>query len=241
VFHGFNDLRVLKGVILDDAAPRRISVRASKARPAGQGYVVAAELLGESPRGDAPILHARAEILLLERLPVAPPNAARVLSSHGPYRRRPDEIYSDILFHGEDLRGITSVERLSAEGVDASIVAAPPPAAWMRDPPRSSWIADPLILDSTFQLMVVWGFEQFGLLSLPCRVGEYRQYQRRFPSGGVRAVISGSKNGANLARGGADLIDSNGALVARLAGYEGVMDPSLARAFRKNTLGLVAV
>src|SRR5262249_28612244 len=95
------------------------------------------------------------------------------------------------------------------------------------------WLADPLVLDGAFQLLILWSQEHRGVANLPCLLARYRQY-RPFPPGGARALALVRRVTEASARTDIDLTDEEGALIARLEGYECVLDPSLERAFRRN-------
>ena len=107
----------------------------------------------------------------------------------------------------------------------------------MKHPIRSTWLTDPLVIDSAFQLMILWSFERFGAGSLPCFAGRYRQFQETFPEEGVQVVIRVTAEREHGATADMEFLDRNsGKLVARLEGYECVIDPSLERAFQRNQL-----
>jgi NAD(P)-dependent dehydrogenase (short-subunit alcohol dehydrogenase family) len=232
-FHGFNDLRALKGVRLAAGQSSPIRVLAGKPRRDGGCYLVPAELHAAKASGEE-FLCARAEIVLAEALP----DAAPMLRGEGlaPYRRERLELYDEILFHGADLQGIELVEGCSAAGIAGTVATAPAPTAWLRQPLRTAWLADPLALDSAFQLMVLWCAEQQGAVSLPCHVGRYRQFRRAFPREGVRVVARVTEHKGQLARADIEFLDLAGQLVARMENYECVIDPALNPAFRRNRL-----
>ncbi len=232
-FHGFDDLRVFKGIVLPDRRPLRLSVLAAKAVKENDLYRVSVEIRGAAPAGrDA--LHARASVLLAAQLP--PTNGSMLESIAAPYLRAPSEIYGELLFHGTDLQGILHVEGCSEDGIAASVASAPPPSAWIQKPLRSSWLANPLALDCAFQLMILWSHEHRGAGSLPNAVGRYRQFRRSFPSDGVRIVARVTKQTEHRAQADIDFVDREGAVIARIADYECVIDASLNRAFRSNQL-----
>ncbi len=233
VFHGLDDLRVFKGVILSDDRPLRLRLLAAKATREQSLYRVLVEIHGVAPAGqDA--LHARATVLLAARLPQA--DGAPLEAIDLPYLRSESEIYGQLLFHGPDLQGIEIVEGCSEAGISATVACAPPPADWIQKPFRSSWLADPLALDCAFQLMILWSHERAGAGSLPSAIGRYRQYSRSFPKDGVRIIARVTKQFAHRAVADIDFIGRDGALVARIGDYECVIDASLAQAFRTNKL-----
>ena len=99
-------------------------------------------------------------------------------------------------------------------------------------------VADPLVLDASFQMMILWSFAQHGAGSLPCFAGRYRQYRRAFPAGPCRVAIRITRDNGTFARADIDYLDSDGILIAQLQDYECVMDPGLNQAFRRNQLAV---
>jgi hypothetical protein len=234
-FHGFDDLRVLHGVTLEGPPPV-VRACAGKAIKREGLYVAPAELRGLRPDGGE-VLHARAEIVLAAELPPAPP--ARPPLALDPYPHPPEEVYSRaMLFHGPLLQGIERVEGCGEPGIAGLLRAAPAPAEWLRHPLRQRWLADPLVLDGSFQLMVLWTLARSGAPNLPCRLGRYRQWRRNFPASGARAVLAVTRAADLSALADIDYLDESGALLARLEGYECVIDPSLQRAYRRNRLAV---
>jgi acyl transferase domain-containing protein/NADP-dependent 3-hydroxy acid dehydrogenase YdfG len=232
LFHGCDDLRILHGVILDGDAPT-LRVDAGKAVKRDGLFVAPAELRGVRSDGRE-VLHARAEIALATQLPAAPAAAAEPPCR--PYPRTPEEVYQNLLFHGPDLHGIEQIEGCGERGIIGRVASAPPPAGWIHNPLRQRWLADPLVLDGSFQMMVVWSQEQHGAPSLPCHLARYRQYQRSFPPGGARVVVRVSRDSDLHALADIDYLDDRCRPIARLEGYECVIDPALRRAFGRQPL-----
>ena len=230
VFHGFNGLKIYKGIILNGET-RRISALAGKAVKKDGFFAVPVEL-----RGPAGELHSGAEILLAPSLPK--PAAAAPEFALKPYPRPVERAYREILFHGEDMRFIRSVAGVSEKGIVLEAAAALPPASWLRRPLRDRWLADPAALDAAFQGMILWTFENSGACSLPNSAASYRQYAAAFPAAGVRIVARVTSSSDHGARADIDFVDANGVLVARLEGYESTVDKSLNEAFRRTELSL---
>jgi len=234
-FHGFNDLRICKGVVFAQETACNLKVMAGKAEKRDSFYLVPVELCGDGGSG-RPLLHARAEIVLATRLPEGIRTIKDVAVD--PYEPHNGRIYdTERLFHGPDLHGIQEVDGCSARGIIARVKSAPQPASWLRRPLRSSWLTDPLVMDSAFQMMILWSFERFGSGSLPCFAGRYRQFQDSFPRDGVRVVIRITDERAHGAHADMEFVDSqSGKLIARLEDYECVIDSSLGQAFQRNQL-----
>ena len=233
-FHGFNDLRICKGVVFDRQSPCTLQVMAGRGARRESFHLVPVELRSNGPAGS--LLHARAEIVLATRLPEGLRSIGDLPAT--PYEPLQGEIYHrERLFHGPDLQGIEQVLNCSAKGITALVKGAPKPATWINRPLRSDWLTDPLVLDSAFQMMILWSFERFSAGSLPTFAARYRQFTGSFPRDGVQVVIRVTSEREHGATADMEFLDrQTGKLVARLNGYECVIDPSLQRAFRHNQL-----
>ena len=234
-FHGFNDLRICKGVVFEDNTAFTLNVMAGRAVKRESFHLVPVELSSRGNNGRT-LLHARAEIVLATRLPESIRSIAEMPST--PYTPQNGMIYNrERLFHGPDLHGIEQVDGCSAKGIAATVKGAPAPAKWIKQPLRSVWLTDPLVIDSAFQMMILWSFERFGSGSLPCFAGRYRQFQEAFPREGVQVVIRVTSESVHGASADMEFLDRHtGKLVARLEDYECVIDPSLKQAFQRNQL-----
>jgi hypothetical protein len=232
-FHGLEDFRVYKGVILADApAPVRVTT-ANAGRVDGLTRVEV-ELRG----GEHDTLHAQATVLLASKLPA---KAASEVSrpALAPYGREVADAYRDVLFHGSDFQGIASVAGCSEEGIVATVEAAPDPRAWIAQPLRDAWLADPLALDAAFQLMILWSVANEDAPCLPCYAESYRQYRAGFPKDGVTVVAKVRERKGNQLVTDFAFLDADGGLVAELLGAEATVDATLKAAFRKNALAAV--
>jgi acyl transferase domain-containing protein/NAD(P)-dependent dehydrogenase (short-subunit alcohol dehydrogenase family) len=232
ILHGIDNLRVLKGIQLD-SGKAAVSLMAGRARRVGRHYAVDVEIRNNSRTSPLPAVHSKGTVMLTDTLPGPPPFIENGhFKDSGIPRNLLDRIYGDILFHGKDLHGIREILQLSEKGMSARLSAAPPPADWIIAPLRSRWIADPLILDSAFQMAIVWCKENLGKVSLPSYAASYRQYSQRFPADGVSAVLEVSRHDERKMRGDFTFLDSKKAVVARISGYEAIMDPLLVNAFK---------
>ena len=230
LLHGIDDMRILKGIKLEK--PKKvIRMFAGKANKKGALYEVPVELRDGVLEG-VDVIHSRARAILVDTMPDPPPMTINEDFFAGNYRRSIEEIYEKILFHGNALRGIQKIIAASPHGMAANVLSAPLPAQWMKAPLRSSWISDPLALDCAFQLATLWCYEETGSVSLPSYCKEYRQYCTKFPAGGITAVLEVLDVSAHKMTGNITLLSGEKSVVARLIGYEAVIDPSLYRAFK---------
>lgn len=233
-FHGFNDLRICKGVIIDRSSPCTLQLMAGKAKRQEAFYQVPVELVSPQPDGRTQ-LHARAEIVLANRLP----EGLRTIKElpNAPYSQSTAVYDQPYLFHGPDLHGIELVTSCSDKGISAMTKAAPQPANWIKSPLRSHWLTDPLVMDSAFQMMILWSFERFGAGSLPSFAARYRQFHETFPKEGAQVMIRVTAAQSHSAVADIEFVErTSGKLIARLEGYECVIDTSLAQAFKRNQL-----
>ena len=231
LFHGFNNLKIFKGILLQGGT-YKVSALAGKAAKRDGFFAVPVELRG--PGGE---LHAGAEILLADSLPaaVAPAPDFPIKA----YPRTVEKAYGEILFHGEDMRFIRSVAGVSETGIVLDAAASLPPSSWSRSPLRDRWLADPAALDAAFQGMILWTFENSGACSLPNSAASYRQYAR-FPDSGVRVSARVTRSAEHSCTADIDFTDDKGNLVARLEGYDSTVDKALNAAFRKKELSPTA-
>ena len=233
VLHGFNDLRIFKGVTLQGHDSYSIQVLVGDAVKDGKVYLVPVEMHGTNTDGQD-VLHARAEFILSSKLS----SGERVIKElvTDTFEQQNGSIYEKYLFHGPDFHGIQQVEGCSAEGIIARTKSAPQPSNWIQQPLRNYWLTDPLMIDSGFQMMILWSFAQHQSGSLPTFVGQYRQFKPKFSPSGGRVVAKVMKHDPHRALATLEFLDPNGDLIARMENYECTIDPSLNQAFRQNSL-----
>ena len=230
-FHGFDDFRVLKGITLKINENIHLRILAGTMVQQGHLSLVPVELRSDD------ILYASAVMVLVDDYDenVLP----KLKAVKGTYQYQQGEYYKNgQLFHGQHLHGIKVVTHCSGKGIVANVNSAPPPTAWMKQPIRSSWLTDPLILDSAFQMMILWSFEQQGVGSLPTALAHYRQYSRCYPRDGAKVIVDVIEHTNHRANASIEFVDNKGTLIALMEGYECVRDSSLKLAFKENALSI---
>jgi NAD(P)-dependent dehydrogenase (short-subunit alcohol dehydrogenase family)/acyl carrier protein len=230
ILHGLDDTHVLKGIRLEHEK-HHIRLFAGKLRKKGEFYEVAVELRGSKASG-LDVIHARSRAILSDHLVPAPPYQFSKAMIAGAYTKNIQDVYDEILFHGFQLRGLRKIVSCSSRGMVAQISSAPRPKEWISSPLRDRWIADPLVLDCAFQMAILWSFEEKETVSLPSYAASYRQFRHQFPAEGVTAVLEVSEVNHHKMRGNFTFSDSNGEIVARLTGYQAILDASLIKAFK---------
>ncbi len=230
LLHGLEELRILKGIRLD-AEPMRIRVLAGKARRKNGFSEVDLELRNGLSQGKN-VLHSRARAILTDDYSSPPAFRLPAELSCNHYPRSAAEIYEKILFHGSHLQGLRWVQCCTSNGMVAEVAGAPAPAHWIATPLRHSWLCDPLVLDSAFQMASLWCYEQYGCVSLPSHAASYRQFRPSYPAEGVKIVLEIREDTPKKMRGDFTFLDPEQQVIARLVGYEAIMDPRLNRAFK---------
>ena len=229
VFKGINDLRIFKGVILDSDSEISIQILAGDTMDQEGELQVPVELR------HGKVLHAGGRIILGNEYDTDSQPQINDLS--GQYSQTIEEAYTNgRLFHGVALQGITKVNSCSVNGISGNVKSAPHPSQWIHQPIRTGWLTDPLVMDAAFQLMILWSFENLSVGSLPTRVGHYRQFQSSFPKDETIINIQIESSNKHEIIATIEFLDNKNQLVARIDGYECVVDASLNEAFRQNHL-----
>ncbi len=227
--YGIDNLRLFKGIVLDETS-KPIHLMAANPKRRDNLYEVNVEVRDGKLDGTCQI-HSSATALLADRFPSPPPFEENGHFKSTAYPRSLNEVYEHILFHGDALRGIKKIIRLSDKGLTAEVLSAPSPDQWLREPMRSRWIADPLVMDCAFQMAIIWCYEHQRMVSLPSYAASYRQYRDRFPKRGVKAVLDVISATDRKLTADFTFLDDEKQVIACMTGYEAVMDQSLFKAF----------
>jgi acyl transferase domain-containing protein/NAD(P)-dependent dehydrogenase (short-subunit alcohol dehydrogenase family) len=230
LLHGLDDMRIFQGIKLNKNK-KNIRLMAGKTRKKGAAFEVDVQIR-DGIKDNIEVIHSGATAILADQLEPPPSfDLSAYIGTNG-YSKTIHEIYENILFHGVELQGIQEIVGYSSQSITARISSAPSPVKWMKEPLRSQWIADPLVLDSACQMAILWCFEERGMVSLPSYSASYRQYRDAFPSDGVTAVLEIKEATDHKIIGDFTFLDNNEVVVARMTGYEAVMDASLSKAFK---------
>ena len=156
----------------------------------------------------------------------------------GSYSKMISEVYNNgLLFHGETFQGIEAVDGCGDAGIDVSVHAASEPTQWLNNPLRKKWLSDPLVMDCAFQAMILWAFEAYQAGSLPVAFKRFTQFQSSWPEGMVQVRTRIAQHSAHKATAFIEFVhESSKKLLARIEGYECVIDSSLNEAFRRSEL-----
>src|SRR5262249_30719587 len=115
---------------------------------------------------------------------VAPADDSHLIGA-GPPPRPLAELYRDWLFHGPLLHGIAPIGAIGPGGARATLRCSAP-ADCLAGQPAGDWLIDPVVVDSAFQLQVIWARLHWDVTLLPARVGAYERLGPRPASGRLR-------------------------------------------------------
>jgi len=233
--HGINDMRVLKGIKINGHA-KTIRLLSGKGVQNGSFFEVPIEIRNGHSSDAVPVIHSKGTAVLANTVQSPPKYDIPLELLADKYDKDMAEAYDTVLFHGDDLKGIQKVEGCSSKGMVAKLHSAPPPSEWISDPLRSNWVADPLILDSAYQMAILWCYEEKGVASLPSFSKSYKQYTRAFPSDGITAVMEVNEVSDHKMKSDFTFLNSNNDVVATITGYEAIMDSSLIESFGKKAV-----
>ena len=231
-FHGFNQFKVLKGLVLEGDSAAQVTVSTGAPQSRDGLLAVPVQFTSRNSNGKS-TLHATAEVLLADFLPAAP-SVTPAVKRNGILSK---SVYGDgRLFHGPDFQCIEALEVCNPANAAALVRSSPAPKMWITAPLRPAWLADPLALDAAFQLLILWSTAQRAAPSLPCAMRSFRQFAAFPKTGGSRVVASITSAETPVAVADLQFFDREGGLVALGEGYEFVVDPNLREAFRQNQL-----
>ncbi len=229
--HGLDDMRLLNGIKLENDT-KMLRLMTGSVRKNGAMFELNVELKDGIKENGKDLIHSRAKAILTPGS-VRPPDYIKPeRNGERDYNRTIDDVYEQVLFHGDKLHGLKKIVSISSSGIVAEVASAPAPSDWIIKPLRSRWIADPLVLDSAFQMASLWCYEEQGLVSLPSYAASYRQYRKSFPSDGVTVVLQVNDVTGHKMTGDFTFIDSKEEVIATLTGYESIMDASLYKSFK---------
>jgi NAD(P)-dependent dehydrogenase (short-subunit alcohol dehydrogenase family) len=184
------DVQVLRGVIIDDhqtilraSATRHDALSVSTGRSSTE---VSVEISGAA---DPHVSHYRA---VAELIPTDLLGAGSTdvqidpLEDSGPFPLTVEDAYQRYLFHGPLMQGIVSIDGLSPVGTQASLRSSHP-VTCTGGAPAGSWLFDPVLIDSAFQLQLLWARVNWGVTLLPAKLDRCCRYQQLDDSWGSPA------------------------------------------------------
>ncbi|MGH3981514.1 MAG: polyketide synthase dehydratase domain-containing protein [Pseudonocardiaceae bacterium] len=227
------DVQVLNGLVLDDG-PRCVTVRAAAAQPLDDSAREGDGILEGEGVLDVTVVDTRtqraayrAEVVVRRALPAAPLDTAWSTGALEPYPVPLEQVYDQLLFHGPLMRGITRIEGIGDSAMVATLTPSRPQRCLTGGEGR--WIIDPVLIDSSFQLCVLWARARLDMTPLPARIRRYQRFAA-VPDAPVRCELHAQvRAGGHLLDTQYAFRDARGGLLAVIEGMEGACSRSLNR------------
>jgi acyl transferase domain-containing protein/NAD(P)H-dependent flavin oxidoreductase YrpB (nitropropane dioxygenase family)/NAD(P)-dependent dehydrogenase (short-subunit alcohol dehydrogenase family) len=165
--------RVLNGIVVENG-PRTIRVRAQieKRAPGSKRDMAVSVSILDPDEGRS---FYQASVVLGESPTAAPALRFRPLTGARPFPSSVDGAYQRWLFQGPLFRGIRSIEGINEEGITATLVPSSPERC-VRGAGAGRWVIDPVVVDSGFQLAILYARVHSDMTPLPARFKSYRRF-----------------------------------------------------------------
>ncbi|QSJ14031.1 SDR family NAD(P)-dependent oxidoreductase [Nostoc sp. UHCC 0702] len=165
------NLRVLRGLVLETSGERNIRLQARAASHAdAESLEVSAEII--DPERNLPFYRAT---VILRPAPETPPIIdMQWLDTHKGLD--PHIAYRDYLFHGCQFQLITAINSLNEQGIDALVTPSQISGWKPLLSKQARWLFDPGLLDTAPQLAIVWARLHRHTTALPSCLGSVIRY-----------------------------------------------------------------
>lgn len=171
---GIQGFRVFRGLILDnDRKNIRVVAKPKTNQPSENSVLELAVEIRDLDKPDRPCYQANVQ--LEKRLPAPPSYDLSSLSELQPFPMTVEEAYRRWLFHGTCLQGISTIEGMNEKGICA-ILRPPSPGQCFSHQTAGQWLIDPVVLDCSFQLSILWERAHHDMTPLPSRFTAYHNY-----------------------------------------------------------------
>jgi NAD(P)-dependent dehydrogenase (short-subunit alcohol dehydrogenase family) len=222
---GVRDIRLFKGIIIDNGPKRvRLSVR-SRTEPAQERLgldVVVTMTDAENPA----LAYYQGTVELSDRLP-EPPEVDFSLDEIGAYPKTVEQAYEDWLFHGPLFQHIEVIEGASNEAIVARLRPSAPGECIQGA--EAPWLIDPILVDCGPQLVILWARAFKDMTPLPSRFERYIRYGSA-AGGRVRCVVRVLPDSDDSsAHADVYFFDDGGGLIGQIKGMETVGSKALNR------------
>jgi NAD(P)-dependent dehydrogenase (short-subunit alcohol dehydrogenase family) len=230
-FAGVYDFRVLRGIKLGETDELQVKVELEGVKAVDNGLRVTASVCAYDTAVKAWYKSSSAEILIVED-PLKAPSPS-IDDSFESYSMDVADLYKNFLFHGKRLQGIEAIDAYTKDqGISGFVQTQQRPGMWMQEPQLDTWYTNPLAIDSSFQLGVVWSSLALSLRSLPIGLNAYQQFTDFTKEQHYRVSLRVNKQKEQSFEADIEWYDEKGQVVALMKGYQAIMDESLKDSFK---------
>lgn len=207
-----NDVRTYRWIALEDET-MTLEIEARRTGP-DTVYAQIREANVKAP----PIVEAN--LRFAEERPQPPKVQTFVLAEERASRWQPEAIYRSGMFHGPVFQGVTSMDRVGADGATATL-AVTPRAAFLRDEPYPSMVTDPVLLDQPGQVVGLWTAEMLaeGYVIFPYYLRSLQLFAAA-PAAHATCHARIELVGAGGVRSDLDVVGDDGAVWLRMLAWE---------------------
>jgi hypothetical protein len=217
-FRGLQSVSLFQGIKFEEE-PRDIRVIAESKQNVGPDldvFEVDVTIL-DSDKKNPPCYRAAAQMgkTLSSGFTHTPPD----LSTLRPFPMKVDEVYEKWLFHGPSMQGISKIEGINEKGMCALLVPSSPDACLNRTV-HGRWLVDPVVIDSAFQLSILWERFHYNMTPLISSVKSYERFEL-LSDAPVRCwAQTKSMSGGHYLLTDFFFLDKNGRLIALIKAME---------------------
>jgi hypothetical protein len=157
-------IQLFRWLEVDEIDPITVEVTARRISSEDGATQVEVEVRDLGPAGRpnaAPIVAARALVVLEDNYPAPPPPALFQLTNERPSSISLTQMYLN-LFHGPMLQGVRNNTRTGDEGIESEVEVLPRDALF-RSQPRPDFLIDPVMLDVVMHPLTSWHLERADL------------------------------------------------------------------------------
>ena len=171
---GIRSVRRFRGITFEEG-PREIRVVGDcrSIVSSGTDTLEVDVTISDSKRQDPPCY--RAVVQMGKRLAARPAYTPPLLSSIRPFPMKLDQVYQNWLFHGPCLQGISKIEGINEKGLCAELIPSTP-AMCLHPEAHGHWVIDPVVIDSAFQLSILWERFHYDMTPLIASVKSYQRF-----------------------------------------------------------------
>ncbi|WP_245619922.1 SDR family NAD(P)-dependent oxidoreductase [Desulfobacter vibrioformis] len=235
-FAGMEKVQLLKGIVPGNGKTE-VQVDIGKCVTIDHQLFTPGRITSSGKNG-LTIHHARAQVLLADKLPQPPVLSKSASMDLEPFGMSMDQAYETILFHEGALQCITDITGVSPKGIEVMTTTAPDIGTWYKTPHARQWVMDPMVLDAAFQAAILWTFHNCGQVCLPASFANLRIFHS-FPrqSGHkIRILFTVNHQDQHKIKGYFTFLDENKTIIASMMGFEAIMDPGLLDKFKSSPL-----
>jgi hypothetical protein len=172
---GLEDVRVYKGIVLE-TSHREIRILVGMPAKASQpAAAIKLEVVIKGTGKPEPIFY-RGTVVMSQAPPLPEPYRLPPESAFQDFGLSAAEAYRRMTFHGPLFQNIQSIRGISEKGIISTVVPSTPRSC-LAGAPTGEWLLDPVMVDCSLQMGLLWQRTYLDITALPSHVKEIWIYQ----------------------------------------------------------------